>query len=47
MTESLSKALRRPSVERSTSVLLGCGLLAGPLSSVWLSARCCCGTDST
>jgi Protein of unknown function (DUF998) len=31
MTESLSKALRRPSVDRSTSVLLACGLLAGPV----------------
>jgi Protein of unknown function (DUF998) len=31
MAESVSKALRRPSVERSTSVLLVCGLLAGPL----------------
>lgn len=31
MTENLRKALRSPSVERSTRVLLACGLLAGPL----------------
>jgi Protein of unknown function (DUF998) len=31
MTESLSKARRRPSVEKTTNVLLACRLMAGPL----------------